>query len=46
MAANEEREERKEYFPPKIVHTEPMQARAVTCALADENTCFMGPLQS
>jgi hypothetical protein len=37
---------KKEYFPPKVVHTEKMEARAVTCALADAATCNGGPIQS
>jgi hypothetical protein len=38
--------EKKEYFPPKVVHTETMTARAVTCSKADEGSCGVGPLQS
>jgi hypothetical protein len=44
--ADEKKEEKREYFPPKIVHTEPLQARAATCAMADDATCFYGPIQS
>lgn len=37
---------RKEYFPPKIVHTEKIEIRAVACAMADDATCGAGPIQS
>jgi len=37
---------RKEYFPPKVVHTEKIEARAVACAKDDDFTCGAGPLQS
>jgi hypothetical protein len=39
--------EKREYFPPKVVHTEAIEARAVSCALADD-TCVQagGPIQS
>jgi len=39
--------DRKEYFPPKVVHTETIETRAVACALADD-TCAAagGPIQS
>jgi hypothetical protein len=36
---------RKEYFPPKIVHTEKIETRAVACTMAD-NSCAAGPIQS
>lgn len=43
----EKKEEGKEYFPPKIVHTEKLEARAVTCAMADDASCLPpGPIQS
>jgi len=38
--------EKKEYFSPKIVHTEKMTSRAVTCSKADQGSCGVGPLQS
>jgi len=38
--------EKKEYFPPKIVQTEKMAARAVVCAKADDTSCGAGPIQS
>jgi hypothetical protein len=38
--------ERKEYFPPRIVHTEKIETRAVACSLADDATCGAGPIQS
>jgi hypothetical protein len=37
---------RKEYFPPKIVHTEKIEGRAVACSQADDATCGAGPIQS
>ena len=39
--------EKKEYFPPKVVHTEAIETRAVNCALADD-VCAQqgGPIQS
>ena len=37
---------RKEYFPPRIVHTEKMTSRATMCAKADSATCGAGPIQS
>jgi hypothetical protein len=42
----EKNSDKKEYFPPKIVHTETMTARAVSCAKADDASCGAGPLQS
>jgi hypothetical protein len=39
-------ESRKEYFRPKIVHTEKIEARAVACTKADDATCGAGPIQS
>ena len=38
-------EARKEYFPPKIVHTETITTRAVQCTKSDD-TCGAGPIQS
>lgn len=38
--------EKKEYFPPKVVHTEVMTARATTCAKADDASCGAGPINS
>ena len=38
--------EKKEYFPPKIVHSETMTGRAVACAKSDDSTCGAGPIQS
>lgn len=35
----------KEYFPPKIVHTERIEGRAVSCAMAND-ACAPGPIQS
>lgn len=40
---------RKEYAPPKIVHTEKLETRASTCAKSDSNCTTgaqAGPLQS
>lgn len=39
-------ESRKEYYPPRIVHTEKIETRAVACAKADDATCGNGPIQS
>jgi hypothetical protein len=38
--------ERKEYFPPRIVHTERIETRAVTCAKSDDASCGAGPIKS
>lgn len=37
---------RRDYTPPKIVHTENLVSRAVTCAKADDATCAAGPISS
>ena len=37
---------KKTYEKPAIVHTEKLEARAVTCSKADPNTCNAGPIQS
>jgi|KBSSwiStaDraftv2_1062776.scaffolds.fasta_scaffold330653_2 hypothetical protein len=37
---------RREYFPPRIVHTEKIEGRAVACAMADDAQCGAGPIQS
>ena len=39
-------DDKKEYFPPKIIHTEKIEVRAVVCARSDEATCGAGPLLS
>jgi hypothetical protein len=44
MAENES--ERKEYFPPKVVHTEKLTARAVLCSKSDDSCVASGPIQS
>lgn len=36
---------RREYFPPRIVHTEKIETRAVACTKADDS-CASGPIQS
>ncbi len=36
----------KKYDRPAIVHTEKLEARAVTCAKADDAACGAGPIQS
>jgi hypothetical protein len=46
MSERDTRSERKEYFPPKIIHTEKIETRAVVCAMADDATCSSGPIQS
>jgi hypothetical protein len=38
--------DKREYFPPKVVHTEKLTARAVTCSKSDDATCGSGPIQS
>ncbi len=38
--------ERKEYNPPKIVHTEKIETRGVVCSMGDDATCSAGPIQS
>jgi hypothetical protein len=38
--------ERKEYSPPRILHTEKIETRAVVCARADGDICSAGPLES
>jgi hypothetical protein len=37
---------RKEYFPPRIVHTEKIETRAAVCARGNDATCGAGPIQS
>ena len=44
--ASEKISEKKEYFPPKVVHTETIETRAVACALADDTCTAAGPIQS
>lgn len=46
MAKASEGTERKEYFPPRVVHTEKIETRAVTCAQATDAQCGAGPIQS
>ena len=36
---------RREYFPPRIVHTEKIEGRAVNCSMATD-ACSAGPIQS
>lgn len=36
----------KKYDRPAIVHTEKLEARAVTCLKADDAGCSAGPIQS
>ena len=43
---SEKDQEKKEYFLPKIVHTEHLTARATTCAKSDDAACGAGPLHS
>jgi hypothetical protein len=40
------RESRKEYFPPKIIHTEKIETRAVACSKATDAACGAGPIMS
>ena len=37
---------KKIYERPAVIHTEKLEARAVTCAKGDDNTCPSGPVQS
>lgn len=37
---------KKTYERPMIIHTEKLEARAVTCAKADDTACSAGPVQS
>jgi len=37
---------KKSYQKPAIVHTEKIEARAVTCQKADDNACGGGPITS
>ena len=37
---------KKPYQRPAVVHTEKLEARAVTCSKVDVNTCPGGPIQS
>jgi hypothetical protein len=37
---------KKIYERPAVIHTEKLEARAVTCAKADDATCGAGPVQS
>ena len=37
---------RREYFPPRIVHTEKLETRAVACMKADDSCGNSGPINS
>jgi hypothetical protein len=37
---------KKTYETPAIIHTEKLEARAITCAKADDTACSAGPIQS
>jgi len=37
---------KKNYERPAVVHTEKLEARAVSCAKATDNDCASGPVQS
>ena len=37
---------KKTYERPAIVHTEKLEARAVTCSKASDGSCAAGPIQS
>ncbi len=37
---------RKPYDVPRILHTEKLESRAVSCSKADDTTCAGGPIQS
>ena len=38
--------DKQEYFPPKIVHSEKLTTRATACMKSDDATCGTGPIQS
>ena len=46
MASKESDARKRDYVPPKIVHTEEMETRAVNCAMSDDNACAAGPIMS
>lgn len=37
---------KKSYERPAVLHTEKLEARAVTCSKSDSSTCGAGPIQS
>jgi hypothetical protein len=37
---------KKNYERPEILHTEKLEARAVSCSKADDTACGAGPIQS
>ena len=37
---------RKAYEPPRVIHTEKIETRAISCAKGDGNLCPSGPIQS
>jgi len=37
---------KKNYERPEVLHTEKLEARAVSCTKADDATCGSGPIQS
>ncbi len=37
---------KKNYERPEVLHTEKLEARAVSCTKADDATCGAGPIQS
>ena len=46
MAEHEVSEGKREYFAPKIVHTEKITTRAVSCSKENDANCGSGPVQS
>lgn len=46
MADKELETTKKDYLPPKIVHSEKIEGRSVACAMADDASCAAGPIQS
>ena len=44
--ADTKQSSRKEYFAPRIVHTERIETRAVACAKSDDAACGAGPIKS
>jgi hypothetical protein len=46
MKTDDAPETRKDYYPPRIVHTEKIEARAVACSKSDDTACAGGPIQS
>ncbi|HET9299264.1 MAG TPA: hypothetical protein VFO11_04920 [Candidatus Polarisedimenticolaceae bacterium] len=46
MAKETEKSDRKAYVPPRVLYTEIIQGRGVTCAAATDAQCGAGPINS